>query len=301
VTATSGWEPHTDVDDVLVAAEPIHALQALLDDGLPFVDHGDRLPPLWHWVALATWSRSAALGVDGHPRRGSFLPPVELPRRMFAGGDVVFTAPLTVGGTVRRESSVTGVTEKQGRSGRLVFVDVTVRLYDGDVLALTEVQHLVYRGAETRASRDGHVSLEETMQTPPVGRPLTRIADWHWQLATDPTVLMRFSAATANAHRIHYDWPYATQVEGYPGLVVHGPLLSLALAEVARLEGVSGITRIVHRNLAPLFCGSRADLGLAPPAEENRDAGGSTTLHLVSDEVPRTSLTFWSTTERQLP
>jgi 3-methylfumaryl-CoA hydratase len=300
VTARPGWEPHVIVDDVLVAAEPVRALQALLDDGLPSVGLGDRLPPLWHWVALPNWPPSSATGLDGHPRRGSFLPPVELPRRMFAGGDVRFSGPLTVGATLRRESTVTGVTEKQGRSGPPVFVDVPLRQYDGDIQALTEIQHIVYRGAEPRATRSGSVSPVELSHTTQVGRPLTRIADWHWQLATDPTVLMRFSAATANAHRIHYDWPYATQVEGYPGLVVHGPLLSLALAEVARLEGVSDITRIVHRNLAPLFCGSGADLEPSPRVE-NVDSAIGTALQLVSDEVPRTSLTFWSTTERQLP
>jgi 3-methylfumaryl-CoA hydratase len=107
---------------------------------------------------------------------------------------------------------------------------------------------------------------------------------------------MRFSAVTANAHRIHYDWPYATQVEGYPGLVVHGPLLTLALAEVARLEGVTGVNRLAHRNLAPVFCGTPAAL-----ARGNAGPDGGTALTLAAEGTPRTSLTFWTTEERHHP
>ncbi|MBN6054079.1 hypothetical protein JYK22_19210, partial [Nonomuraea sp. RK-328] len=113
----SRWEPHTVTTTETVDPGPVAALSALFDDGTPPVGPGDALPPLWHWLALARWPRSATLGADGHPARGTFLPPVELPRRMFAGGEVVLHAPLTVGSTVRRESSVESVAEKPGRSG----------------------------------------------------------------------------------------------------------------------------------------------------------------------------------------
>ncbi|NUW34345.1 MaoC family dehydratase N-terminal domain-containing protein [Nonomuraea sp. SMC257] len=270
------WEPHTVTTTETVDPGPVAALCALFDDGTPPVGPGDPLPPLWHWLALARWPRSSTLGPDGHPARGTFLPPVELPRRMFAGGEVAFHAPLTVGSTARRESSVESVAEKPGRSGPLVVVSVATRVYDeGGRLAIEERQDLVYRGRETvpppqpLPETPSQTPTETSPQLPPEpavgpapsGAPLTRTGAWAWDLATDPTLLMRFSAATANPHRIHYDWPYATRVEGYPGLVVHGPLMTLALAEVLRLEGHGGrVERMRHRNRRPLFCGQAARL-----------------------------------------
>src|SRR3954466_3892636 len=118
------WEPHTITTTETVAPHPVATLSHLFDNGRPAIGPGDALPPLWHWVALPRWPVTSALGVDGHPARGSFLPPVELPRRMFAGGDIVFHTPLTVGSTVRREASVESVTEKSGRSGPLAVVVV---------------------------------------------------------------------------------------------------------------------------------------------------------------------------------
>ncbi|TMR21284.1 hypothetical protein ETD86_15935 [Nonomuraea turkmeniaca] len=254
------WTPHTVTTVETVDPHPVAALSALFDDGTPATGPGDALPPLWHWLALARWPVSSALGLDGHPARGSFLPPVELPRRMFAGGEVVFHAPLTVGATVRRESRVASVTEKSGRSGKLVVVAVATRLYDAhDRLAIEERQDLIYR--DTRPVRAVETPAEPAAALAPVGAPLTRAGEWAWDLVTDPTLLMRFSAATSNPHRIHYDWPYATRVEGYPGLVVHGPLMTLALAEVLRLEQHDvPIPRMRHRNRAPLFCGQAARL-----------------------------------------
>ncbi|MGN9842583.1 FAS1-like dehydratase domain-containing protein [Nonomuraea sp. H19] len=250
------WTPHTVTSTETVDPHPVAALSALFDDGTPALGPGDALPPLWHWLALARWPRSAALGADGHPKRGSFLPPVELPRRMFAGGEIVFHAPLTVGGTVRREACVESVTEKTGRSGRLVVVVVATRLYDDDRLAIEERQDLIYREAGAVAAAD--VPPEPAALA---GAPFTRAGEWSWNLATDPALLMRFSAATSNPHRIHYDWPYATRVEGYPGLVVHGPLMTLALAEVLRLESHGAPVRSLrHRNRKPLFCGQAARL-----------------------------------------
>ncbi|NUW39770.1 FAS1-like dehydratase domain-containing protein [Nonomuraea rhodomycinica] len=253
----SRWEPHTVTTTETVDPGPVAALVALFDDGTPPIGPGDPLPPLWHWLALARWPRSSTLGPDGHPARGTFLPPVELPRRMFAGGEVAFHAPLAVGATVRRESSVESVAEKPGRSGPLVVVSVATRLYDeGGRLAIEERQDLVYRD---RAAAPPSEARREP--APPSGAPLTRTGAWAWDLATDPVLLMRFSAATSNPHRIHYDWPYATRVEGYPGLVVHGPLMTLALAEMLRLEGHGGrVERMRHRIRRPLFCGQAARL-----------------------------------------
>lgn len=256
-----GWAPHTVTTTEVVEHGPIAALSALFDDETHPVKPGEVLPPLWHWAALPRWPVSSLLGPDGHPSRGSFLPPVGLPRRMFAGGVVSFHADLTVGSSVRRESTVVSVTEKSGRSGPLVVVVVETRLYDGQGrLAVEERQDLIYRGAGRVSPSE--VSSATASQMTPVGTPLRRTGEWSWNFATDPTLLLRFSAATSNAHRIHYDWPYATQVEGYPGLVVHGPFMTLALAEVLRLEAPSArVTRVAHRNLRPLFCGQPAQIG----------------------------------------
>ncbi|MFF2392418.1 MaoC family dehydratase N-terminal domain-containing protein [Nocardia sp. NPDC058114] len=254
----SDWQPHLETSTELLDPAPVAALAALLDDGLPTPGPGDPLPPLWHWVALPRWAASGVLGVDGHPRRGSFLPPVDLPRRMFAGGEIRFHAPLLVGSTVRREAEVISVSEKKGRSGALVVVDVQIRLFDDtDELAVEETQNLIYREAAPAPERPAVFPQAEN--TVP-GPPLHRASDNAWELRTDPSLLARFSAATANAHRIHYDWPYATGVEGYPGLVVHGPLQAIALAEVHRLMGGSPARELRHRGRAPLFCGQPARL-----------------------------------------
>lgn len=254
------WVPQPETSTEFIDPGPVAALAALFDDGLPTPAPGDPLPPLWHWVALPRWGASGVLGTDGHPRRGSFLPPVALPRRMFAGGKVRFVGSLAVSETVRREADVLEANEKHGRSGTLVIVEVRIRLYNAsDELAIEEIQNIVYREAAAPST---------TVASPPEAIdpavPLQKISDNEWELHTDPTLLMRFSAATANAHRIHYDWPYATGTEGYPGLVVHGPLQALALAETHRLAGRAPVTALTHRGNAPLFVGQPARLRSTP-------------------------------------
>ncbi|TYB45040.1 hypothetical protein FXF69_22320 [Actinomadura chibensis] len=273
------WEPHTVTSAEVVRPGPVAALAALFDDGLPAPGAGDALPRLWHWVALPHWPVSSEVGPDGHPRRGTFLPPIELPRRMFAGGEVAFHGDLRVGETIRRESTVESVKEKSGQSGALVIVAVRTRLFgDGGELRVDERQDLIYReagptpspGERTEAERGAveRAEVERAAELRPVGRPLRRADAWAYDFSTDPTLLMRFSAATANAHRIHYDWPYATRVEGYPGLVVHGPLMTLTLAEAFRLERPDdAISRLTHRNMAPLFCGQAASVRGRPTAD----------------------------------
>lgn len=259
-----GWEaqPVTSVETIDPA--PVAALSALLDSGAPAPGVREALPPLWHWVALPTWPASSLISSDGHPRRGDFLPPIAMPRRMFAGGEVVFHSDLRVGSRVRREARVVAIEEKLGRSGRMVIVQVSTRLLDEDdgVLLLCERQDLIYReAAQARPAPDLAPSSTESVLEQ-VGAPLSRNGDG-WLFTTDPTLLMRFSAATANAHRIHYDWPYATQVEGYPGLVVHGPLSTIALAEVLRIDEPRTPVKLTHRNTAPLFCGAVARISLS--------------------------------------
>ncbi|MBB2893580.1 MaoC family dehydratase N-terminal domain-containing protein [Flexivirga oryzae] len=292
--AAHGWRPHVVTDEAVAEAAPVAAFQALLDDGLPLLRAGDPLPPLWHWLALPIWPRSSALGADGHPRRGGFLPPIELPRRMFAGGEIILHAPIPIGSSVRRGAEVIGVEHKQGRSGALAVVTTRTRLHVGDTLCLEERQDLIYRSAPPRDPDVPPAQPAPPMPVEPVvpAAPLEKVAEHdgggEWVLRTDPTLLMRFSAATANPHRIHYDWPYATGVEGYPGLVVQGPLMTLLLAEAARLSGLADVRSLTHRNVAPLFCGDPGRLYLAA----DPDAPGTHLAHLVSAETVRTSLSI---------
>lgn len=217
----AAWAPVAEERDDSVTATAAAALHGLLDGAGPPPAVGDPLPPLWHWLAFLPQAPQRGLGADGHPRQGGFLPPTPLPRRMFAGGRVGLPLPVGVGRRLHRTSLVTSVAEKSGRSGDLVFVEVTHQVAEAGCVAIVEVQDLVYRGAAAAA---------------PGNPPPDDAAPWAWhdELATDPTLLFRFSALTYNAHRIHYDRPYATEVEGYPGLVVHGPLQAVALAELCR-------------------------------------------------------------------
>jgi 3-methylfumaryl-CoA hydratase len=287
-----GWSPRPVTSVETIEPGPVAALSALLDSGLPPVAVGDALPPLWHWVALPRWPASSVIGLDGHPRRGDFLPPLDLPRRMFAGGRVVLHGDLTVGKEVDRESVVDAVTPKRGRTGPFAVVQVTTLLRDpgGDVL-LEERQDLVFRDAPAPVDRPADPGPAAGLT--PAGPPL-QPEGAGWRFVTDPTLLMRFSSATANPHRIHYDWPYATQVEGYPGLVVHGPLSTIALAETLRLtgRGVPRIRSLEHRNLAPLFCGTPARIQLetdmATATAVLRDGAGTPLSRLVADLSPGT-------------
>lgn len=271
------------VDRPLLDPAPVAALQALFDDGTPVIVEGDPLPPLWHWVALPTWIPSSALGRDGHPTLGVFPPPEGFPRRMFAGGSVTFHTPLTLGSQVERTQQVVSATEKSGRSGRFVIVQVRTRLVNADgQLAVEEHQDLVYREpADEDPRADPATAPGASRVHDPVGEPVTDRGDGTWELRTDPIVLMRFSAATANAHRIHYDQGYATGIEGYPGLVVHGPLMTLSLAQVQRREQPEvNITHLTHRNVRPLFCGEPARI--EPLEPDDRDPTASRRLGVVS-------------------
>ncbi|WP_245870314.1 FAS1-like dehydratase domain-containing protein [Teichococcus rhizosphaerae] len=198
----------------------VEGLAATLSRPLPQGAEGD-LPPLWHWMLFQDWKPADGLGPDGHPKRGGFLPPVHhLERRMWAGGRVAFQGGLRSGDAVRRTSTILSVESKTGGSGELVFVTVRHVLEGPRGPVLEEEQDIVYRGAGGAAVK----------AAPPAPR---------WEDAAsavvmpDPVLLFRYSALTGNGHRIHYDHPYVTQVEGYPGLVVHGPLQATWLAQHA--------------------------------------------------------------------
>ena len=276
----NGWEPRIENSIEIINASQVAALHSLLDSGAHEIGVGDVLPPLWHWVALPRWSPSSMIDLDGHPYRGKFLPPIDLPRRMFAGGEVVLHGHLVVGDEVARQSVVESVESKRGRSGSLVIVRVltTLTSMNGELL-LAEHQDLIYRDAAPVT--DSIANSKPAGMLSPRGSPLV-FDGAAWQFVTDPILLMRFSSATANAHRIHLDWPYTTQVEGYPALVVQGPLSTIVLAEVLRLQVPNrSIVRIQHRNVAPMFCGETANAELAldrSSAEVTLRKGDRTTL-----------------------
>lgn len=254
-----GWDPAPvrTVD----AMSPTSATQlaALLGTGeAPDLDWD--LPAFWHWVYFPEFAAQADLGPDGHPVHGHFLPPLPQRTRMFAGGRLTLTSPLRLGEPARRRSSLAGVRPTQGRSGEL-FVTVRHEIGTGKDVCVIDEQDLVYRsGAVARAA-----------EPEPADRPAPAAGPggvWQRPLVTDPSVLFRFSALTANAHRIHYDQPYTTGTEGYPGLVVHGPLLVLAMAELARAPG-RWVTSMAYRLTHPVFVADPV-LVVGAPKEHGR-------------------------------
>lgn len=217
------WLGRTETLSDNIAAAPLQALAATLDVDVS----GTALPPLWHWIFFMPKVRAGEIGPDGHPRRGGFLPPVALPRRMWAGGRLEWHAPLHVGDEATRMSRIVAVDEKQGKSGALVFVTVRHETSGPRGLALTEEHDIVYRG---EAPRPQPGAAAPPAQPAPVDAAFAR------EIVPDPVLLFRYSALTFNGHRIHYDRRYATEVEGYPGLVVHGPLIATLLMDLARRE-----------------------------------------------------------------
>jgi 3-methylfumaryl-CoA hydratase len=197
-----------------IAPGPAAALSATLDRDDPPPQPGDELPPLWHWLYFLPLHRQSGLGEDGHAKLGGFLPETGLPHRMWAGSRLQFHRPLRIGETVTRTSRVASLVEKQGRTGRLVFV--TVRHEIGD--AVSEEQSIVYRG---------HAATAEPTPAP-------TNAAWQRRIHPDDVLLFRYSALTFNAHRIHYDRRFATEISRYPGLVVHGPLIATLLLDLVR-------------------------------------------------------------------
>ncbi|MDF3888727.1 FAS1-like dehydratase domain-containing protein [Cupriavidus basilensis] len=235
------WIGRSESRTETLAPEPVIGLAATLDlDGEALVR--GPLPPLWHWLYFLPRAPQRELGRDGHPALGGFMPPVPLPRRMWAGGELDFHKPLRVGDTVTRTSTVRNVEHKSGRSGELWFVTVEHALTVDGETALSERHDLVYR------------AMPEPGQPLPPRPRLAHQAQWQRQLRADPVMLFRFSALTFNGHRIHYDHDYVRDVEGYPGLVVHGPLQAmLTLDLLAREMPGATVRRFGFRGLAPMF------------------------------------------------
>lgn len=236
------WVNRSERLTEMVAAMPVTAMAATLDRDDPPAVQGTALPPLWHWMLFNPAARQSVLGPDGHPARGEFLPPVELPRRMWAGGRLNFVRPLRVGELATKTSRITEISAKSGRSGELVFVTVQHEIAVGQEVALTEEHDIVYR----EAARPGAVA------PPPQAAPSD--AAFERTIVPDPVLLFRYSALTFNGHRIHYDRSYVTGVEGYPGLIVHGPLIATLLLDLLRRNlPAAEVRSFSFRAVRPLF------------------------------------------------
>jgi 3-methylfumaryl-CoA hydratase len=220
---------------------PIAALSATLDRDDPPPQAGDALPPLWHWLYFLPTARQSILGPDGHPARGGFLPPVPLPRRMWAGGRFAFHQPLRVDQPITRVSTVSDVTIKQGRNGALCFVLVKHAVSGPDGLALEEEHDIVYR------------DNPQPGEAPVPGKPVRTDGVWAREIVPSDPMLFRYSALTFNSHRIHYDRRYVIEVEGYPGLIVHGPLIATLLLDLLRRNTDRPVKSFRFRAVSPLF------------------------------------------------
>ena len=241
--ALTDWVGRTRITEDLIAPFQARGMAAALDyDTAP--GQGDALPPGWHWMYFPDIAPQSALGADGHEARGEFLPPVPLPRRMWAGNRLVFHRPLVIGKMARRESEIISVEEKTGRAGALAFVTVRHRYVSGGDVALEEWHDIVYRAP-----------AEPGAPPPPIQAPPTE-KQWQRALVPDEVMLFRYSAVTFNGHRIHYDHPYVTGTEGYEGLIVHGPLTaSLLLDLVAREAPERRLSGVQFRAMRPVYAG----------------------------------------------
>ncbi|HYC36719.1 MAG TPA: MaoC family dehydratase N-terminal domain-containing protein [Usitatibacter sp.] len=269
------WIGRTEARRDFLAPASLSALSALLDRDDPPPREGDPLPPLAHWLYFLPVHRQSLVGPDGHLARGEFIPPVPLPRRMWAGSRLEFLRPLHVGTEATRTSRIADVKVKQGRSGDLVFVTVRHEVAEGAGTAVVDEHDIVFRSESGQAVADAVPA--------PTGEA------WRREIRPDPVLLFRYSAVTFNGHRIHYDHPYVTQVEGYPGLVVHGPLTATLLVDLLRRNAPElTLKSFSFRARRPLFdtasfftCGT-ADTAARTARLWTRDHEGALTMEATA-------------------
>ena len=269
LAALAQWVGRTERRADRVTPVPLAALAATLDRDEPPPRDGDPIAPLRHWLYFLPLYPRREAGPDGHARRGGFLPPVPLPRRMWAGGRLEFRRPVRVGDDIERVSTIASVDAKQGRTGPLVFVLVRHEIIAGGDVAIVEEHDIVYR----EAPREG--------ESPPPKKRAPADGAWRRDVVPDDVLLFRYSALTFNSHRIHYDRRYVTEVEGYPGLIVHGPLIATLLADLGRDSvAPAEIANFSFRAVMPLFdiapfavCGRMASDGKVVQVWAQDDGG----------------------------
>tara|TARA_B100000686_G_scaffold352936_1_gene456592 strand:+ start:2936 stop:3796 length:861 start_codon:yes stop_codon:yes gene_type:complete len=249
------WIGKTETSSDFLTLAPLKGLAAALDKEHTEFSPGDILPPLWHWLYFLTPTRQSRIGTDGHAKRGDFLPPIALPRRMWAGSRFKFIRPLYAGEEIKRNSTIKSINFKQGRSGMLAFVTVEHKISTDSELALKEEHDIVYRE---------HTPVNSP---PPLEKKTFQASDYSKTIKPDPVLLFRYSALTFNGHRIHYDRDYVTKEEGYPGLIVHGPLLATLLLDLL-IEKYQdkAVQQFEFKAMSPVFdlnpfdvCGSNPD------------------------------------------
>jgi 3-methylfumaryl-CoA hydratase len=261
------WIGRSQLSRDVLAGGPLDRLSATLDRADPPYAEGDIAPPLAHWLCFLPGEPQSAIGPDGHAARGGFLPPVhDLPRRMWAGSRIAFPGALRVGMRLERRSTIVTVERKQGKAGPLVFVTVRHEIGEPDGPPLVVDEHdIVYRG------------LGGAAVTPAIP---VEAGEWRRSLVPDAVLLFRYSALTFNGHRIHYDRAYVTEAEGYPGLIVHGPLIATLLIDLLRRKMPQArVASFAFRAMSPLFDGREMTVNAAPP-----DAGGMVKLWAANAE-----------------
>ncbi len=227
---------------------PAEAMHGVLDLGLK--QPTENLPGLWHWLYFLEVALHSKIGHDGHPQKGDFLPPVPNPRRMFAGARTQYHAPLILNESAELVETVVSINQKEGAQGTLYIVTVDYEYSQRGQVCVSEQRDFIYLPAVASSAVNSAVAtgIDTDYQT-------LADADWWRDVATDPVRLMRFSALTFNSHRVHYDAGYACFEEGYPGLVVHGPLTAIFLSELCRANSDAPLSSFSFRAKAPLFCG----------------------------------------------
>ena len=253
----SAWIGRSEVAHDTITAGPLDRLAATLDSDVAGAQHRDAVPPLGHWLFFLPNARQSEIGDDGHPLRGGFLPPVnELPRRMWAGSRVAFDGEVRVGDIVKRRSVIQSIKHKDGASGPLVFVTIRHEIgQEGQPPAIVDEHDIVYRGLQAPAVKPSPRMAE--------------VGEWRRELVPDAVQLFRYSALTFNGHRIHYDRDYVTREEGYPGLVVHGPLIATLLLDLIRRNAPDArVSKFSFRALSPLFDADVMSVNATPPASD---------------------------------
>ena len=257
IESLNQWKGHEERVEEILSPLKVEGYHAVLDTGEPSANEGEPAPPGIHWMLARSNTPHSQLGHDGHGRRGGFIPPINLPRRMWAGSDIEFIRPLVVGEKVVRRSNFDSVVHKQGRTGNLVFVKLRHEYSIREEICLCEIQTLVFR--ESPKADDPKPELQ----------PSPGEASWERSLVPDPVLLFRYSALTFNGHRIHYDRSYCIEEEGYPGLLVHGPLQATLLLDLCRrYKQAAPLKRFMFRAMSPVFDGE--EIGICGIEDEGK-------------------------------
>jgi len=233
------WINKTSEAEDTIRLQPANFMEATLNRP-PKLKEGDNLPPLWHWIYFLEAKPESDLGRDAHPKKGDFLPPIQLPRRMWAGGRFTFYNDLVIGEKAKKITTIKKIVEKEGSAGPLCFITLEHKIYSKDEISIIEEQDLVYL-----QDQQGSKSL-------PLAQNNVEKADFSQEIYPSAILLFRYSALTFNGHRIHYDLDYAKNVEGYDGLVFHGPLTATLLLDLALKERKQPIKKYSFRGIAPL-------------------------------------------------